>query len=215
MPIITRSIKINKNHLKTDFIAAVANELAKGKVGIFPTRCLYGIGTNAFDQPSIERIFAIKQRPLDKPLLVLISHVEQLDDLAVNISPIAHELMRCFWPGQVTFLLKARSGLPKGIVGPDHKIGVRLAGSSIAAALVIQAGVPIIGTSANLSGQPGCHRIDQMDKIILAAVDLIIDGGTLKEGIGSSVVDATRPIPYMLREGSLSQIKLQKALAKL
>ena len=123
--------------------------------------------------------------------------------------------MRCFWPGRVTFLLNARSGLPKGIVGPNHKIGVRLAGSSIAAALVTQAGVPIIGTSANLSGQPGCYRIDQMNQTILTAVDLIIDAGTLKGGIGSSVVDATRPTPYMLREGLLSRIKLKKALAKL
>ena len=215
MPPISKFIKINANQPEADLITTIAKELAKGKVGIFPTHCLYGLGTNAFDQRSIERIFTIKKRPFDKPLLVLISHVEQLDDLTVNIPPIAHELMRFFWPGQVTFLLKARSGLPKGIVGPDHKIGVRLAGSSIAAGLVTQAGVPIIGTSANLSGQPGCYRIDQMAKATLTAVDVIIDAGTLKGGIGSSVVDATRPIPCMLREGLLSQTKLKKSLAKL
>jgi L-threonylcarbamoyladenylate synthase len=215
LPTISKSIKINANQPEADLITKVADELAKGKVGIFPTRCLYGLGTNAFDQPSIERIFTIKKRPFNKPLLVLISDLEQLDDLVVNISPIALELMRCFWPGQVTFLLKARSGLPNGIVGPDHKIGVRLAGSSIAVALVTQAGVPIIGTSANLSGQPGCYRIDQMNPTILKVVDLIIDAGTLTGGLGSSVVDATRPIPYMLREGLLSQIKLNKVLANL
>jgi L-threonylcarbamoyladenylate synthase len=215
LPTISKSITINANQPEADLITKAADELAKGKVGIFPTHCLYGIGTNAFDQLSIERIFAIKKRPFDKPLLVLISHLAQLNDLTVNIPPIAHELMRLFWPGQVTFLLKARSGLPKGIVGPDHKIGVRLAGSSIAAALVTQAGMPIIGTSANLSGQPGCYRLDQMEKAILTAVDVIIDAGTLAGGIGSSVVDATRPIPCMLRKGSLSEKKFKKALAKL
>ena len=176
-----------------------ANELAKGKVGIFPTHCLYGLGTNAFDQPSIERIFAIKKRPFDKPLLVLISHLEQLDDLAVNISPVAHELMRCFWPGRVTFLLNARSGLPKGIVGPNHKIGVRLAGSSIAAALVTQAGVPIIGTSANLSGQPGCYRIecggrDPTDS--LYATRGITESDKIKKSIGKAVTNILTNKPF-------------------
>lgn len=215
MPTISKSIKVDANQIEIDPIAKVAHELAKGKVGIFPTRCLYGLGTNAFNDSALERIFAIKRRTPDKPLLVLISHMDQLDDLATGISPTARELMRRFWPGKVTFLLKARSGLPPGIVGPDNKIGVRLAGNPVAAALATLAKVPITGTSANFSGHLGYDRIDQMDQAILSAVDIVIDAGVLKGGIGSSIVDATLPIPKMLRHGTLSQNYLEKVMTEL
>jgi len=215
LPTISKSIKVDASQIEIDSIAAAAHELAKGKIGIFPTRCLYGLGTNAFNDLALERIFAIKQRRPDKPLLVLISHMDQLDDLAVRISPIAHELMRRFWPGKVTFLLKARAGLPSGIVGPGNKIGVRLAGNPVAAALATLTKVPITGTSANFSGHFGYDRIDQMDQAIISAVDIIIDAGVLKGGIGSSVVDTTLPIPKMLRHGTLSQNNLEKVMTEL
>jgi L-threonylcarbamoyladenylate synthase len=215
LPTTSKSIEVDANQIEIDLIAEVAHELAKGKVCIFPTRCLYGLGTNAFNDSALERIFAIKRRTPNKPLLVLISHMDQLDDLATGISPTIRELMRRFWPGKVTFLLKARSGLPPGIVGPDNKIGVRLAGNPVAAALATLTKVPITGTSANFSGHLGYDRIDQMDQAILSAVDIVIDAGVLKGGIGSSIVDATLPIPKMLRHGTLSRNNLEKVMTEL
>jgi L-threonylcarbamoyladenylate synthase len=215
LPTIYKTIKVDINQIEIDLITTAASKLAAGKVGIFPTRCLYGLGTNAFDPLAIEQIFTIKRRPSHKPLLVLISHMDQLDDLVASISSIVYELMRRCWPGKVTFLLKARPDLPAGIIGPDNKIGIRLTENPVTTALVTLAKVPIIGTSANFSGQPGYDRIDQMDQAILSAADIVIDAGVLKGGIGSSIVDATLPIPKMLRHGTLNQNDLEKVWSEL
>lgn len=215
MPTTAKLIRVDALRPAEALIAAAADQLIDGKVGILPTRCLYGLGTNALNPTAIERIFSIKQRALQKPLPILIARVEQLELLATDISPLAHGLMQRFWPGKVTFLLKARPGLPPGLVGPENKVGIRLAAHPVAAALAARAGVPLTGTSANISNQPGCYRIDQMDETVTAAVDLIIDAGPLMGGIGSSIVDATLPTPRMLRCGAVSEEKFKKAVAEL
>ena len=215
MPIIANCIKLDGAEPDENVIAAAAHQLVSGKVGIIPTRCLYGLGTNAFDLKAIRRIFSIKKRPTENPLLVLVEGIEQVEELAVSISPLARRLMARFWPGKVTFLLNARPGMPQGLVGKDNKVGVRLPGHPVTAALVKHAGVPITGTSANVSGCPACSCMDQIDPAVLHQVDLAINAGQLQGGIGSSIIDATLPIPRMLRRGALDEKKFREELTKL
>jgi L-threonylcarbamoyladenylate synthase len=198
-----------------EIIAKAAQRLAAGQIGVYPTRCLYGLGTNALDTAAVERIFRIKGRPREKALLVLIADMAAVERLARKVPPLAVRLMQHFWPGRVTFLFEARSGLPPGLTGPQAKIGIRLAGHPVAAALTAAAGVPLTGTSANLSGQPGCRRIDQIDPAILYSVNLVLDAGILAGGVGSSVVDATFQPPVLLREGAVSRREFETALATL
>ncbi len=208
-------IKIDPDLPTGQPLAEAAQQLTRGKVAILPTRCLYGLATNALDPVAVNRIFNIKKRTMQKPLLVLISHLSQALELTTATSQLALKLMQHFWPGKVTFLLNARKGLPAGLVGTGNKVGIRLAAHPVAAALVSGAGVPLTGTSANISGIAGCYRIDQMQPEIMAAVDLVIDAGPLLGGVGSSVVDATLPIPKMLRQGALKVEEFNRVLLEM
>lgn len=215
MQTIAKRIVFDPDGVAQDKLTEAAQQLAEGKIGILPTRCLYGLGTHALNPVAVERIFTIKGRAARKPLLVLISDMAQVQSLAINISPLARKLMHHFWPGKVTFLLNARKGLPSGLVGRDDKVGIRLVGHPVAAALVASARVPLTGTSANMSNAPGCSQVGQIPAAITTAVDLIIDAGPLLGGVGSSVVDATLAIPQMRRQGALKIEEFEKALAEL
>ena len=169
-----------------------------------PTRCLYGLAVDAFNPTAVGRIFMIKQRPVQKPLLVLINKADPLDRLVAHVPAMAFSIMEKFWPGNVTLVFEARKNLPAGLTAGTGKIGVRQPGQPAAAALTAAVQGPITGTSANLSGKAGCHRIADLDRGILEEVDLVLDAGPLKGGAGSTVVAVTGEHPRMIREGRVS-----------
>ena len=193
-------------------IARAVEAVRGGGVVCFPTRCLYGLGADALNPAAVERVFEIKQRPAALPLLVLISRPEQLAQLAATVSEAARLLMVRFWPGRLTVVVEARAELPPRLTAGTGKIGVRLAAHPVARALVEAFGRPITGTSANPSGAGGCRRIAELDPRIAGRVQLILDAGELKGGVGSTVVDVTGDEPVMIREGEVGRIELKAAL---
>ncbi len=168
---------------------------------IFPTRCLYGLAVDASDPKAIDKIFQIKKRLHDKPILVLIPHRAAVAQLAEEIPATAEKIMQRFWPGQVTIVFQAKKNVPIGLTAGTGKIGIRQPGHPVAAALVKTLNRPITGTSANLSMQNGCARIETMDMTIQTSADLILDAGPLAGGQGSTVVDVTQNPPVIVREG--------------
>ena len=193
-------------------IRRAAEVIRGGGVVCFPTRCLYGLAADAFNAEAVERVFEIKQRPPEMPLLVLISRTEQLAELAERVPPPAQFLMQRFWPGRLTLVLDARPGLPARLTAGTGKIGIRLAANPVARALAEAVAQPITGTSANLSGESGCRQIGELDPRIARQVDLILDGGSLKGGVGSTVVDVTGAAPLVIREGEVSRLEILAAL---
>lgn len=203
---ITPKIRpIDPQHPHADLIDAAVRLLENGGVIAFPTGSLYGLGADALNTDAVERVFTIKRRPLDKPLLILVPDRAVVFDLAAEVPPAAERLMDRFWPGQVTIVFKALPGLPANLTAGTGKIGIRLPGHPVARALVSAFGRPITGTSANLSGQGGCHHIDELDAMLIEQLDLVLDAGLLKEGIGSTVVDITGNEPIVIREGVVSK----------
>jgi L-threonylcarbamoyladenylate synthase len=186
-------------------IGRAAEVIRAGGVVCFPTRCLYGLGADAFSAAAVERVFDIKERPADMALLVLINRLDQLPGLAKTIPRIAQTLMERFWPGRLTLVLEAEPGLPARLTANTGKVGIRLAAHPVAQALVEAFGKPITGTSANPSGGAGCRQIGELDRHIARQVDLILDAGPLKGGVGSTVVDVTGEAPVMIREGEVSR----------
>lgn len=186
-----------------DSIRIGAHIINEGGVIVFPTQCLYGLGADAKNEAAVERIFAIKERPLDKPILILIPATSYLGQVVKHIPPAALRLMEAFWPGNLTLLFEANPALPVGLTAGTGKIGVRLPKHPVAFELVKEAGCPVTGTSANLSGGPGCDRISELSPKVAERVDLIIDAGELKGGVGSTIVDATQTPPLIVREGIL------------
>lgn len=193
-------------------IARAVEVIRGGGVVCFPTRCLYGLGADAFNPAAVERVFEIKQRPPGLPLLVLISRPEQIEELAAKVTPAARLLMERFWPGRLTLVLDARPEVPPRLTAGTGKIGVRLAAHPVARALVEAFGRPLTGTSANLSGGGGCRRIAELDPWITGQVQLILDAGDSKGGVGSTVVDVTGESPTMIREGEVSRPEILAVL---
>ena len=170
---------------------------------VFPTTGLYGLAADAANPAAIEKVFAVKRRPPDNPLLVLVPGRDEIPRLVQEIPPIAEQVMRAFWPGKLTLIFKAAAGiLPSLTAGTGH-IGIRLPIHPVAQALVRAVGMPITATSANLSGEPGCSCITDLNPAVADAVDLILDAGPLEGGVGSTILDVTRDPPVILREGAV------------
>jgi L-threonylcarbamoyladenylate synthase len=170
------------------------------------------LGADARNAVAVDRIFAIKRRSAGNPLLVLVPDRDAVCQVAAEVPPVASRLMDRFWPGRVTLVFKAQSRLPQNLTAGTGKIGVRVSGHPVAAALVSKFGKPVTGTSANLSGRPGCDRIGALDPQVAAQVDLILDVGRLTGGQGSTVVDVTGSAPRIIREGAVSRSEIMAAL---
>jgi L-threonylcarbamoyladenylate synthase len=182
-------------------VAAAAEIIRAGGVVVIPTRHLYGLAVDALNAEALARVYTIKGRPAAKPLLILVKSRDDLPALVNAISDDARRLMDRFWPGRLTLVFEACDLFPSVLTGGTGKVGIRLPAHPVCRSLLEKLPHPITATSANLSGQKGCHRIGAMAPELQAAVDLILDAGSLPPGPGSTVVDVTRSPPRVLRAG--------------
>jgi L-threonylcarbamoyladenylate synthase len=201
---------IDPSRMQTAFIDEAAAFISRGAVVILPTRGLYGLCCNALNEEAVARIFSIKNRPWENPLLVLISHRRMMSTIVAAETALASELMDRFWPGKLTLVMPGRKDLPQGLCSDTGKVGVRLVAHPVAAAVVQAVGGPITGTSANLSGAGGCTAIHAVDPKVAQSVELILDAGPLEGGPGSTVVDVTGDAPLVLREGAVPAADIMK-----
>jgi len=197
-------LKVDPLCPQPDMIEDAAQIIRTGGVICFPTTSLYGLGADAFNAHAVERIFDIKGRSHQKPILILIQNRQELEKLVRRIPPMAEYIMQKFWPGKITLVFEAGDELPSNLTADTGKIGVRLALHRVAAALIQAVGSPITATSANVSGTPGCSKIADLDAQIADNVDLVLDAGELAGGKGSTVLDVTGEFPEILREGTVS-----------
>ena len=177
----------------------------------FPTETVYGLGADALNAAAVRKVFEIKNRPVDNPILVLIGSKDELVNLVADIPIYAQRIMDHFWPGKVTIVFQAKKDIPNELTAGTGKIGVRLPAQKAARALVRACSHPVTGTSANLSGHPGCSRVEDLAPQVAKKLDMIIDAGSLKGGIGSTVVDVTSKSPVILREGEVKTGELIRA----
>lgn len=187
--------------------------ICSGGVIIFPTRYLYGLGADAMNAEAVDRIYKIKKRSYSKPLLVLIEQQTDLSRLVQNVPFSAESIMNIFWPGAVTIVFKGIDSLPANLTGGTGKIGIRIPQHPVASALTKFVGGPITATSANITGNSGCSTVSDITPGVLDQVDLILDAGPLKGGLGSTVVDVTVDPPEILREGAICAKDIFMALS--
>jgi len=174
----------------------------QGAVGVFPTETFYGLGGNALDQNAVERVFVCKKRSVEKSLLILVQR-DWLLDFAVVTEKVAR-LLDEFWPGALTVVLPANKNLPDFLKGPGNTIAVRHSPSKFVDELLGILNRPLIGTSANLSGQPSCQTADEAYRQLGPSIDFWLDGGMTKGGMPSTMLDATEPNFRIIREGAIS-----------
>lgn len=197
-----------QENLYTGLLKA-ADLIRAGGMVAYPTESFYGLAVNAADEEAIQRLFAIKKRRSDHPVLILIHSIEVLDQCVASIPEMAHKLIRQFWPGGLTLVFKAGSNLSPLLSAYTGKIGIRLSSHPVATELVKAVGVPITGTSANISGQPACVNAVEVLHSLGEGVDLILDGGATKGAPGSTILDITVTPPKILRQGIVGREQLR------
>jgi L-threonylcarbamoyladenylate synthase len=184
--------------------------LQKGGVIAFPTDTVYGLGADTFNSTAVERIYEIKNRPKHRQLPLLIADVERLVTLADPIPEIAWFLARRFWPGGLTLVLPKADSLP-AYLAPEPTIAVRVPNHPVCLAIIQRLGNPIIGTSANISGQPAALTAEEVGQQLGGKIDFVINGGKCPGGKESTVVDITREAPIILRQGIIPSHEIDKA----
>lgn len=196
-------------------IQEVADAIRCGGVVVFKTDTVYGIGANAYDEKACRRIYEIKQRPMRKPLSVLITDEEMLRKIVETISPVEQKLMEGFWPGALTIKFRKRPGvLPDVISAGDDFVRVRLLGEGVARELVAAAGVPVVAPSANLAGSPTGTKMMQIREELGEKVDYVLDEGDVADETTSTIVQVVDGKVIMIREGKIKQEEIERYLDK-
>jgi L-threonylcarbamoyladenylate synthase len=184
--------------------------LKKGGVIAFPTDTVYGLGADAFNSTAVERTYKIKNRPKYQQFPLLIADVKQLTVLAEPIPEIARFLARRFWPGGLTLVLPKKDSVP-AYVASRPTIAVRIPNHPVCLALIQHLGNPLIGTSANISGQPPALTAEEVRQQLGEEIDLIVNGGKCPGGKESTIIDITHEPPIILRQGIISSHEIDKA----
>ena len=192
--------------------AAVATLRAGGLVAM-PTDTVYGVGVALDARDGLERLFAAKNRPPDRAIVLLVADLEQAATVGV-ISPAARVLAERFWPGGLTLVLAQvrEAGLPAVLTGGAATIGVRVPNHDCARALARALG-PLPVTSANLSGQPDARDAASVVAQLGERIDLVLDAGPARGGVPSTVVDCSAGGPRVLRVGAITSESIADALA--
>jgi len=175
----------------------------KGGVAAGPTETFYCLMAAADQPEAMKRIFKLKDRPLNKPLLLLLDQPLRVDAYGRDISPEAKLLAEKFWPGPLTLLLIAHPGLDPLLTGSRGVVGVRVEGLVLIRTLVKALDRAVTGTSANLSGDPPACTAEQVEDYFGDGVDLIIDAGSCPGGKASNVIDTSLSPARLLRDGPI------------
>ena len=198
--------EILSTHTPALFAAAVkhaADLLRAGEVVALPTETVYGLAANARDEKAVAKIFRIKNRPANNPIIVHIASIEMAKRCVLAWPNPAEKLARAFWPGPLTLVLPCARGIPGMVTAGGRTVGVRWPGHPFIQAVIRECGFPLAAPSANLSGRVSPTNAEHVRKQLGDKISLIVDGGQSQIGIESTVLDLTVSPPQVLRPGMI------------
>jgi L-threonylcarbamoyladenylate synthase len=193
--------------MKTEILSPIQLEraaqlLRDHKLVAFPTDTVYGVGTLAFDGPTVLELYRAKDRPAEKAIPILIADAADLDQIALDVPPVAQQLIDRFWPGALTIVLKKQPNIPIE-VSATATVAVRMPALELTRALMRLTG-PLAVTSANRSSGPNPRTAQEVLAQLGGRIDALIDGGPTPGSLPSTVLDCTQSPPIILREGTLA-----------
>ena len=201
-----------------DSIKVAALSLKNGHLIAFPTETVYGLGADATNAQAISRLYEVKGRPSDHPLIVHISSLEAMGEWADEIPGYAITLARDFWPGPMTLVLKKSNLAPDFITGGQETVGLRVPAHPVALALIKEfnavGGKGIAAPSANRFGAVSpttAQAVEEELSQYLQASDQILDGGQCVIGVESTIIDCTGPTPMILRLGAITPLMIEES----
>lgn len=207
-----RTIIYKQKELNQEILSNLSKEILGGKIIIFKTETVYGIGTSAYKKDSCKKIFEIKRRSLNSPLLVLISNYDMLGEIAKPPNEIEKKLMEQFWPGPLTLILhrKENDKVFKSTDLIGDEIGIRMINDPVLNTLIKNSNVPLVAPSANITGQKNGTKIENIIKDFNNLVDYIIDSGDVENSLSSTIVKVEDNKIKIQREGRIKKEELQK-----
>ena len=211
----TEILRLDPKNVPSKAVRRMAHILRRGGLIVFPTDTFYGLGGDGFSPAVIRRIFSLKLRDTSRPLLVLVSDLEMVRRLARDIPPVFWKIAEEFWPGPLTIALRASAAVPSELCGGGESLAVRLPAVPWLREVVREAGLPVIATSANISGEGEISAAAQAQRIFGGKVELIVDGGLTLGGAPSTVLDLTAEPPRIVRQGAVSTSRLNEFFQQL
>lgn len=204
--------KIFKN--TNEDIEAAGKMLRDGGLVAFPTETVYGLGADALNETAVERVYSAKGRPADNPMIVHISHMNDLKILSPEVTEDMMKLAVAFWPGPLTIVMKKREEVPLITTGGLDTVAVRMPKEPVALRLIEKSGCVIAAPSANLSGKPSPTKAEHVVDDMMGRIDGILMGEECSVGIESTVVDMTGAYPTILRPGFITPKDIERVLKK-
>jgi len=220
MAYVTHIKKVNpdldyKKLLNNKVINEGAELLKKGEVVAFPTETVYGLGAEANNSEAVKKIFSVKGRPADNPLIVHIADQKQLEKVVQGAEvPELNKLFSAFWPGPLTVIFQRQKVIPDITTAGLDTVAVRMPSHRVARALIARASFPLAAPSANISGGPSPTRAEHVYRDLKGKLSLIIDGGPCEVGVESTVLDLSGSGPEILRPGAITGHDISAVLGK-
>ena len=211
----TSVCKIVRAHLadpSPEVMTEAAAAVRAGNLIAYPTDTLYGLGANALDAASASRLVEAKRRPPGKPISVIVGSVEQARSLVKNVDGVWERLIEAFWPGPLTVVVEACDTVPAILTGGTGKVGLRVPDCPLARAISEKAEVPLTATSANIAGQPPATKAAEIVASLGNSLSLVLDCGTLRSTMGSTVVDVTSGRVRIIRQGVVAAERIRRTL---
>ncbi len=208
----TQVITVDPQSPDEHAIAQAATVLRHGGLVAFPTETVYGLGANAFNSLAVNQIFEAKGRPATDPLIVHVASTSQLSQVALDVPPLAWQLVGEFWPGPLTLVLRRGYEVPPNVSAGANTVAVRMPRHPVASALITAAQIPVAAPSANLFARPSPTTAQHVLEDLNGRVDLILDGGPTAIGIESTVLDLTGDTPRVLRPGGITLEQLRAVM---
>ena len=190
-----------------------ADLIRRGELVAFPTETVYGLGGDAGNASAIERIYQVKGRPGNNPLIVHVPDVATAQSYSAGFSALAAVLAQAFWPGPLTLVLHRNDRICPAVSAGKNTVAIRCPHNPVAQALLQAADRPIAAPSANSSGHTSPTTAQHVYDELAGRISLILDGGPCQIGLESTVVDVTGESPVILRPGAVTQIMLAQCLS--
>jgi L-threonylcarbamoyladenylate synthase len=196
-------------HPTQEAIDEAGRILRDGGVVVIPTETVYGLACDALNPEAVRRVFEIKGRPSENPLIIHLADSKQLELVAQDIPDLAWKIAERYWPGPLTLVLKKRMEVPAETTGGLDTVAVRVPRHFVARDVIRAADRPIAAPSANVFMGLSPTSVEDLDPEILVDVDLVLDGGRCEIGLESTVIDLTSDVPRILRPGAISRADIQ------
>lgn len=190
------------NRIGTSIDLAVEH-LQQGRIVAFPTETYYGLAVDPWNPSAVERLFHLKKRPVEKPILLLIEDVAQLSHLTASVPDAFQSLIAQYWPGPLTLIFPAHPSIHPKITAGTGTVGIRISPHPIAEQIVRKFGNAITATSANISGMPPAKSAGEVVDMLGEHIDYVLDGGTTTAGLSSTIIGLKNSQLQVIRAGKI------------